>query len=88
MPYKILNKVNEDPNYVKLSKLRCEVYCNCAAVHNALNGNMGHLGLVMPLAGYATRNGGITYVVSPNNPGPYDGTIASNAESVQQSRRE
>eukprot|EP00957_Ditylum_brightwellii_P033652 2550983-Ditylum_brightwellii.AAC.1 len=87
MLYKILTKVNEDPNYVELSKLRREVYRNFAAVHSALNGNMGHLGLVMPPADYAARNGGIAYVVSPNNPGPYDSTIANNAGSVQRSQR-
>ena len=55
MPYKELTKVNEDPNYVELSKLRREVYRNCAAVHSSLNGNMGHLGLSMPNAEYQTR---------------------------------
>eukprot|EP00957_Ditylum_brightwellii_P164981 12561494-Ditylum_brightwellii.AAC.1 len=49
---------------------------------------MGHLGLVMPLADYTPQNGCIAYVASPNNPGPYDGTIANNAGSVQRSRRE
>ena len=88
MPYKTLTKVNDDPNYVELSKLRREVYRNCAAVHSALNGNMGHLGLVMPPADYTAQNGGIAYVASPTNPGPYDGTIANNAGSVQRSRRE
>eukprot|EP00957_Ditylum_brightwellii_P059634 4526929-Ditylum_brightwellii.AAC.1 len=88
MQYTILTKVNNDSNYVELSKLRCEVYRNCAAVHSALNGNMGHLGLVMPLADYTAQNGGIAYVASLNNPGPYDGTIANNAGSVQRSQRE
>eukprot|EP00957_Ditylum_brightwellii_P047404 3600671-Ditylum_brightwellii.AAC.1 len=42
----------------------------------------------MPPADYTARNGGIAYVAYPNNPGPYDGTIANNAGSVQRSRRE
>eukprot|EP00957_Ditylum_brightwellii_P158304 12049929-Ditylum_brightwellii.AAC.1 len=88
MPYKTLIKVNDDTNYVELSKLLREVYQNCAAVHSALNGNMGHLGLVMPLADYSARNRGIAYVASPTNLRPYDGTIANNAGSVQRSRRE
>eukprot|EP00957_Ditylum_brightwellii_P080644 6133581-Ditylum_brightwellii.AAC.1 len=88
MPYKTLTKVNDYPNYVELSKLRRKVYRNCAAVHSALNGNMGHLGLVMPPSDYTARNGGIAYVASPNNQGPYDSTIANNAGSVQRSRRE
>eukprot|EP00957_Ditylum_brightwellii_P176893 13474143-Ditylum_brightwellii.AAC.1 len=49
---------------------------------------MGHLGLVMPPADYTARNVGIAYVASPNNPGPYNSTIANNAGSVQQSQRE
>eukprot|EP00957_Ditylum_brightwellii_P173308 13194078-Ditylum_brightwellii.AAC.1 len=49
---------------------------------------MGHLGLVMPPAEYAARNKGNAYAASPNNPKPYDGTIANNAGSVQQSQRE
>eukprot|EP00957_Ditylum_brightwellii_P116987 8923587-Ditylum_brightwellii.AAC.1 len=49
---------------------------------------MGHLGLVMPPADYTAQNGGIAYVASPNNPGPYDDTIANNAGSVQQSQSE
>ena len=88
MPYKTLSKVNEDPNYVELSKLRREVYRNCSSVHSARNGNMGHLGLAMPPTQYAARNGGVAYVGSPNNPGPYDETIAANAGSVLRSRRE
>eukprot|EP00957_Ditylum_brightwellii_P156775 11932449-Ditylum_brightwellii.AAC.1 len=52
MPYKEVTKVNEDLNYMELSKLRQEVYRNCVAVHSSLNGNMGHLGLVMPNAQY------------------------------------
>eukprot|EP00957_Ditylum_brightwellii_P055298 4191277-Ditylum_brightwellii.AAC.1 len=51
-------------------------------MHSALNGNMGRLGLVMPPADYTARNGGIAYVALPNNPGPYDGTIANNAGSA------
>eukprot|EP00957_Ditylum_brightwellii_P084924 6457756-Ditylum_brightwellii.AAC.1 len=58
MLFKTLSKVGEDPNYVKLSKLQWKVYQNCAAVTSSLNGNNGHLGLVMPAADYATRNGG------------------------------
>eukprot|EP00957_Ditylum_brightwellii_P071139 5407322-Ditylum_brightwellii.AAC.1 len=85
MPYKELTKVNEDPNYVELSKLRREVYRNCAAVHSSLNGSMGHLGLAMPNAQYQAHNGGVAYVGSPNHPGPYDGTIANNAGGVQHS---
>eukprot|EP00957_Ditylum_brightwellii_P054434 4124232-Ditylum_brightwellii.AAC.1 len=57
-------------------------------MHSALNGNMGHLKLVMPPAEYATRNGGNAYAASPKNPGPYDSTIANNAGSVQRSQRE
>ena len=72
MPYKELTKVNEDPNYVELSKLCQEIYRNCTAVHSSLNGNMGHLGLAMPNAEYQTRNGGVVYVASPSHPGPYD----------------
>eukprot|EP00957_Ditylum_brightwellii_P095203 7250771-Ditylum_brightwellii.AAC.1 len=53
MPYKTLTKVNDDPNYVELSKLHRKVYRNCAAVHSLLNGNMGHLGLVISPADYA-----------------------------------
>eukprot|EP00957_Ditylum_brightwellii_P181292 13810581-Ditylum_brightwellii.AAC.1 len=49
---------------------------------------MGHLGLVMSPADYTAQNKGIAYVASPNNLGPYDGTIANNAGSVQQSQRE
>eukprot|EP00957_Ditylum_brightwellii_P078523 5970446-Ditylum_brightwellii.AAC.1 len=49
---------------------------------------MGHLRLVMPPADYTARNRGIAYVTSPNNLGPYGGTIANNAWSVQRSRRE
>eukprot|EP00957_Ditylum_brightwellii_P208210 15356302-Ditylum_brightwellii.AAC.1 len=45
---------------------------------------MGHLGLVMPQADYTAQNGGIAYVELPNNPGPYDGTIANNAGSAVQ----
>eukprot|EP00957_Ditylum_brightwellii_P108112 8247730-Ditylum_brightwellii.AAC.2 len=45
---------------------------------------MGHLGLVMPPADYAVRNGGIAYVASPNNPGLYDVTIANKAGSVHE----
>eukprot|EP00957_Ditylum_brightwellii_P114175 8704431-Ditylum_brightwellii.AAC.1 len=48
---------------------------------------MGHLRLVMPPADYTARNDGIAYVASPNNPGPYDGTIANNTGSVQRSRK-
>eukprot|EP00957_Ditylum_brightwellii_P147619 11242108-Ditylum_brightwellii.AAC.1 len=61
MPYKTLTKVNDDPNYVELSKLCREVYQNCAAVNSTLNGNIGHLRLVMPPADYTARNGGIAY---------------------------
>eukprot|EP00957_Ditylum_brightwellii_P134738 10272381-Ditylum_brightwellii.AAC.1 len=49
---------------------------------------MGHLRLLMPPADYTARNRGIAYVASPNNLGPYDGTIANNAGSVQRSQRE
>eukprot|EP00957_Ditylum_brightwellii_P116988 8923588-Ditylum_brightwellii.AAC.1 len=85
MPYMTLTKVNDNPNYVELGKLRHEVYRNCAAMHSVLNGNMGHLRLVMLSADYTARNGGIAYVASPNNLGPYDGTIANNTGSFQRS---
>ena len=55
MPYKTLTKVSEDPNYVELSKLRREVYQNCAAVHSFCNGNNGHLGIAMPINKYTTK---------------------------------
>eukprot|EP00957_Ditylum_brightwellii_P119455 9114104-Ditylum_brightwellii.AAC.1 len=88
MPYKTLMKVNEDPNYVELSKLCMEMYRNCAAVHNSCDGNNGHLGLAMSVAKYNARNGGITYTATPNHLGMYDGTIAANAGCVQQSHCE
>ena len=56
IPYKTLTKVSEDPNYVELSKLRREVYQNCAAVHSTQNGNNGHLGLVMDPAKICNKN--------------------------------
>eukprot|EP00957_Ditylum_brightwellii_P174746 13305083-Ditylum_brightwellii.AAC.1 len=85
MPFKTLSKVGEDPNYVELSQLRQEVYQNCAAVPSSLNGNNGHLGLVMPEADYATCNNGNPYVASPNHPGNYDTTIGAKASRALQS---
>eukprot|EP00957_Ditylum_brightwellii_P013993 1055654-Ditylum_brightwellii.AAC.1 len=69
MPYKALTKVSEDQNYVELSKLRREVYRNCAAVQSSSNGNSGYLGIGMPAAKYTTRNGGVAYTATPNHPG-------------------
>eukprot|EP00957_Ditylum_brightwellii_P193304 14718308-Ditylum_brightwellii.AAC.1 len=46
MLFKTLSKVGEVSNYVELSKLRQEVYQNCAVVPSSLTGNNVHLGLV------------------------------------------
>eukprot|EP00957_Ditylum_brightwellii_P162486 12373157-Ditylum_brightwellii.AAC.1 len=86
MPYKTLTKVSEDPNYVKVSKLRREVYQNCAAVHSSCNGNNCHLGIAMPINKYTTRNGGVAYTATPTHPGTYDSNIAANVGRVQQSQ--
>eukprot|EP00957_Ditylum_brightwellii_P124859 9518034-Ditylum_brightwellii.AAC.1 len=88
VPYKMLTKISEDPDYVQLSKLRREVYRNCAAVPSALNENNGYLGLLMPAAQYQAKNGGNPYIASPNYPGTYNNTIAANTGRVLQSRRE
>eukprot|EP00957_Ditylum_brightwellii_P108094 8246622-Ditylum_brightwellii.AAC.1 len=85
MPFKTLSKVGEDLNYVELSKLRQEVYQNCAALPSSLNGNNGHLGLVMPAVDYTACNNGNPYVASPNHPGNYDTTIGTNDCRVLQS---
>eukprot|EP00957_Ditylum_brightwellii_P076578 5820170-Ditylum_brightwellii.AAC.1 len=85
MPFKTLSKMGEDPNYIKLSKLQREVYQNCSAVPSSLNGNNGHLGLVMPVADYTTRNNGNLYVASPNHPGNYNTMIRANARRILQS---
>eukprot|EP00957_Ditylum_brightwellii_P053712 4069401-Ditylum_brightwellii.AAC.1 len=84
VPFKTLIKVRKDPNYIELSKLCREVYRFCAAVHSAENGNNGHLGLALPAAQYATQNGGVAYIASPNQPGTYGRTIAANVRCVQQ----
>ena len=55
MLFKTHSKVGEDPNYIELSKLQREVYQNCAAVTSSMDGNNGHLGLVMPAAQYAAH---------------------------------
>eukprot|EP00957_Ditylum_brightwellii_P153935 11716988-Ditylum_brightwellii.AAC.1 len=65
--------------------LNREVYQNCAAVPSSLNGNNGHLGLVMPVADNGMRNNGNQYVASPNHPGNHDTTIRANAGKVMQS---
>eukprot|EP00957_Ditylum_brightwellii_P052394 3973541-Ditylum_brightwellii.AAC.1 len=82
MPYKTLTKVSEDPNYVELSKLRREVYQNCAAVHSSRNSNNSHLGIAMPINKCTTRNGGVVYTATLNHPGTYDSNIAANAGCV------
>eukprot|EP00957_Ditylum_brightwellii_P125933 9599994-Ditylum_brightwellii.AAC.2 len=78
-PFKTLTKVSKDPNCVELSKLRCEVYQNCAAVHSSQNGNNGHLSLVMEATKYAMRTGEVAYVASPQHPATYDPNIAANS---------
>eukprot|EP00957_Ditylum_brightwellii_P006436 488523-Ditylum_brightwellii.AAC.1 len=88
MPFKTLTKVGEDPNCVELSKIRREVYRNCAAVHSTQNGNNGHLGLVVEATKYAMRTGGVAYIVSPQHPGTYDPNIAASSGQVVQSQRE
>eukprot|EP00957_Ditylum_brightwellii_P037105 2809013-Ditylum_brightwellii.AAC.1 len=88
MPFKTLSKVGEDPDYVEVSKLRREVYQNCAAIPSLLNGNNGHLGLVMHVADYAMRNNGNLYVASPNHPWNYNTTIGANVGRVLQSGQE
>eukprot|EP00957_Ditylum_brightwellii_P077456 5885377-Ditylum_brightwellii.AAC.1 len=88
MPHKTLTKVSEDPNYAELSKLRREVYRNCAAVHSSHNGNNSHLEIAMSTAKYTTRNEGVAYTATPNHPGTYDSNIAANAGRVQQNWQE
>eukprot|EP00957_Ditylum_brightwellii_P101154 7708842-Ditylum_brightwellii.AAC.1 len=85
MLLKTLSKVGEDPNYIEFSKLQREVYQNCAAVMSSLNGNNGHLGLVMPAAQYTVSTNGNPYVASPNHSENYDTTIGANACRVLQS---
>eukprot|EP00957_Ditylum_brightwellii_P197133 15019591-Ditylum_brightwellii.AAC.1 len=55
IPFKTLTKVSKDPNYVEFSKLCCEVYQNCSAVHSSQNGNNSHLGLVTEATKCAAR---------------------------------
>eukprot|EP00957_Ditylum_brightwellii_P038837 2935544-Ditylum_brightwellii.AAC.1 len=88
MQFKTQTKVSKDPNYVELSKLRREVYQNCAAVHSFQNGNNSHVGLVMKATKYAARTGGGAYVASPLHPGTYNPNIAANSGRVVQSHQE
>eukprot|EP00957_Ditylum_brightwellii_P159722 12156806-Ditylum_brightwellii.AAC.1 len=57
-PYKALSKCSDATNYVKLAKVRNEVYKNLTSIDSALNGNHRHLGLAMSDLGYTNQAGG------------------------------
>jgi uncharacterized membrane protein YgcG len=81
--HKVLTQVHGQPTYETLQTLSTEIKANAASVPSTLGGgHLGHLGLILSDARYATLPNTIPWI-SPVNPGPFDPPAQGTAPQIE-----
>jgi hypothetical protein len=81
--HKVLTRLHGQPTYETLQTLATEIKANAASVPSTLGGgHLGHLGLILSDARYATLAATIPWI-SPANPGPFTPPTTGTSSQIE-----